>query len=69
MPLTDDTVHAEEVAIWKAHYLANKPANDGSAAWGKWNEWGDWVVWCLENTTKDAWLLPQYLTEDEDGEQ
>ena len=69
VPLTDDTVHAEEVAIWKAHYLANKPANDGSAAWGKWNEWGDWVVWCLENTTKDAWLLPQYLTEDEDGEQ
>ncbi len=68
IPLTDDTVHAEEVALWKAKYEANKPANDGSAEWTAWNEWGDWVVWCLENTSKEAWLLPQYLTEDEDGE-
>ncbi len=69
VPLTDDAVHAEEVAAWKQYYLENKPANDGTPLWTKWNEWGDWVVWCLENTTKDAWLLPQYLTEDEDGEQ
>ena len=68
VPLTNDAVHAEEVAVWKAQYEANKPANDGTELWAKWNEWGDWVVWCLENTSKEAWLLPQYLTEDDDAE-
>lgn len=68
VPLTDDSIHAEQVATWKADYEANKPANDGSPLWAEWNEWGDWVVWCLENTPKESWLLPQYLTEDEDGE-
>ena len=68
VPLTDDAVHAEQVDAWKAYYIANKPADDGTDEWDKWNEWGDWVVWCLENTTKEAWLLPQYLTEDDDVE-
>ena len=67
-PLTDDTIHAEQVAVWEAKYLANKPANDGTPTWKKWNEWGDWVVWCLKNTPKESWLLPQYLTEDADTE-
>ena len=68
VPLTNDSIHAEQVATWKAEYEANKPANDGSPLWAEWNDWGDWVVWCLENTPKESWLLPQYLTEDEDGE-
>ena len=76
VPLTDDALHAEQVATWKAWYLANKPTmpadNDENAEllanWKKWNDWGDWVVWCLENTSKEAWLLPQYLTEDDDSE-
>ena len=68
VPLTDDVVHAEQVATWKAQYLANKPNDDGTELWDKWNEWGNWVVWCLENTSKEAWLLPQYLTEDDDME-
>jgi hypothetical protein len=67
-PLTDDAVQAELVAAWEASYLANKPADDGSQAWKKWNEWGNWVVWCLKNTPKESWLLPQYLTEDADIE-
>ena len=67
-PLTDDTIHAEQVEIWEAKYLANKPANDGTPAWEKWNEWANWVVWCLKNTPKESWLLPQYLTEDDDSE-
>ena len=54
------------VATWKAGYLANKPANDGSAAWAEWNDWADWVVWVLENTPKDAYLLPQQIVEDVD---
>jgi hypothetical protein len=61
---------AEERAVlvdaWKAGYLANKPANDGSAAWAEWNDWADWVVWVLENTTEDAYLLPQQIVEDVD---
>lgn len=68
VPLTDDAVHAEQVKEWKAYYENNKPADDDTEAWDKWNEWGNWVVWCLENTPKDSWLLPQYLTEDEDAE-
>ena len=73
VPLTDDAIHTKLVATWKANYLANKPAEPSDdaellAKWNKWNEWGDWVVWCLENTTKEAWLLPQYLTEDDDTE-
>ena len=68
IPLTNEDVHAEQVAIWKAQYEANKPANDGTELWAKWNAWGDWVVWCLENTSMEAWLLPQYLTEDDDTE-
>lgn len=67
-PLTDDAVHSVDVAIWKAQYEANKPTDDGSELWIKWNEWGDWVVWCLENTPKESWLLPQYLTEEDDIE-
>lgn len=61
---------AEERAVlvdaWKAGYLANKPADDGSAAWAEWNDWADWVVWVLENTTEDAYLLPQQIVEDVD---
>jgi hypothetical protein len=61
---------AEERAVlvdaWKAGYLANKPADDGSAAWKEWNDWADWVVWVLENTTEDAYLLPQQIVEDVD---
>ncbi len=68
VPLTNEVVHAEQVAIWKAQYEANKPADDGTELWAKWNEWGNWVVWCLENTSMEAWLLPQYLTEDDDTE-
>ena len=68
VPLTDDTVHAAQVADWKNLYETNKPADDGTELWDKWNEWGDWVVWCLENTSKESWLLPQYLTEDDDVE-
>ena len=68
IPLTDDIVHAELVAKWKANYEENKPADDGTELWDKWNEWGNWVVWCLENTPKESWLLPQYLNEDEDAE-
>ena len=67
-PLTDDAVHAVEVAEWKAQYEANKPADDGTALWAKWNEWGNWIIWCLENTPKESWLLPQYLTEEDDTE-
>ena len=54
------------VATWKAGYLANKPANDGSAAWQEWNDWADWVVWVLENTPEDSYLLPQQIVEDVD---
>ena len=73
VPLTIDAIHAQEVAEWKAQYEENKPAKPSDdaellAKWNKWNEWGNWVVWCLENTTKEAWLLPQYLTEDSDVE-
>ena len=68
VPLTDDAVHTSQVAAWKAQYEANKPADDGSDLWDEWNEWGNWIVWCLENTSKESWLLPQYLTEDEDAE-
>ena len=61
-----DEEQAEKIAAWKAQYLANKPANDGSAAWTEWNAWGDWVVWILENTPKDSYLLPQQIVEDVD---
>ena len=61
-----DEAQAEMIAAWKAQYLANKPANDGSAAWAEWNAWADWVVWVLENTPKDAYLLPQQIVEDVD---
>ena len=57
---------AEKIAAWKEQYLANKPANDDSATWAEWNAWGDWVVWVLENTPKDAYLLPQQIVEDVD---
>ncbi len=66
IPLTDDAVHAVQVADWKAQYEANKPADDGTDLWKEWNAWGNWVVWCLENTPKESWLLPQYLTEDDE---
>ena len=56
----------DAVTAWKASYTANKPANDGSEAWSKWNDWADWVVWILENTPKDAYLLPQQIVEDVD---
>ncbi len=61
-----DEEQAEMIATWKAQYLANKPANDGSAAWTEWNAWADWIVWVLENTPKDAYLLPQQIVEDVD---
>ena len=61
-----DEEQAQMIAAWKAQYLANKPANDGSAAWTEWNAWADWVVWVLENTPKDAYLLPQQVVEDVD---
>ena len=61
-----DEAQAEMIAAWKAQYLANKPANDGSAAWAEWNAWADWIVWVLENTPKDAYLLPQQIVEDVD---
>ena len=61
-----DEAQAEMMAAWKTQYLANKPANDGSAAWTEWNEWADWVVWVLENTPKDEYLLPQQIVEDVD---
>ena len=61
-----DEAQAQMIADWKAQYLANKPANDGSAAWTEWNAWGDWVVWVLENTPKDSYLLPQQIVEDVD---
>ena len=57
---------AEKIAAWKAQYLANKPANDGSAAWTEWNNWADWVMWILENTPEDSYLLPQQIVEDTD---
>ena len=68
VPLTNDAVHAEQVAAWKSQYEVGKPADDGTELWDKWNEWGNWVVWCLKNTPKESWLLPQYLTEDDDVE-
>ena len=68
VPLTDDAVHAAQVASWKSQYEAMKPADDGSDLWDEWNEWGNWVIWCLENTPKESWLLPQYLVEDADAE-
>ncbi len=70
VPLTDDAIHAEQVSEWKAWYEANKPkqTDDNLELWNKWNEWGSWVVWCLENTPKESWLLPQYLTEEDDAE-
>ncbi len=61
-----DEEQAEKIALWKSAYLANKPANDGTPLWAEWNEWADWVVWILENTTKDAYLLPQQIVEDVD---
>jgi hypothetical protein len=61
-----DEAQAEMIATWKAQYLANKPANDGSVAWAEWNEWADWIVWVLENTPKDSYLLPQQIVEDVD---
>jgi hypothetical protein len=61
-----DEQQAAWIAEWKATYLANKPANDGSPLWAEWNEWGDWVVWVLENTPKDSYLLPQQIVEDVD---
>ena len=64
VPSTEE--RAQLVEAWKAGYLANKPANDGSAAWAEWNDWADWVVWVLENTTEDAYLLPQQIVEDVD---
>ena len=64
--LPTDDEQAEMIATWKAQYLANKPANDGTPAWAEWNAWGDWVVWVLENTPKDAYLLPQQIVEDVD---
>lgn len=59
-----DAERAEAVSAWKAEYLANKPANDGSALWAKWNDWADWVVWILENTPRYSYLLPQQVVED-----
>ena len=64
VPSTEE--RAVLVDAWKAGYLANKPADDGSAAWAEWNDWADWVVWVLENTTEDAYLLPQQIVEDVD---
>ena len=61
-----DEAQAEMIAAWKAQYLANKPANDGTQTWKEWNEWADWIVWVLENTPKDAYLLPQQIVEDVD---
>ena len=61
-----DDAQAEMIAAWKAKYLANKPANDGSPLWADWNAWADWIVWVLENTPKDAYLLPQQIVEDVD---
>ena len=61
-----DEAQAEMIANWKAQYLANKPANDGSATWAEWNAWADWVVWVLENTPKDSYILPQQIVEDVD---
>ena len=61
-----DEAQAEMIAAWKAQYLANKPANDGTPLWAEWNAWGDWIVWVLENTPKDAYLLPQQIVEDVD---
>ena len=57
---------AAMIAAWKANYLANKPANDGSQTWKEWNDWADWIVWVLENTPKDSYLLPQQIVEDVD---
>ncbi|MBR5807639.1 MAG: hypothetical protein IKY24_03355, partial [Alistipes sp.] len=59
-----DAERAEAVSAWKAEYLANKPANDGSPLWAKWNDWADWVVWILENTPRYSYLLPQQVVED-----
>ncbi len=61
-----DAEHNAQVEIWKSKYLASKPADDGTPTWAAWNEWADWVVWVLENTTKDAYLLPQQIVEDVD---
>jgi hypothetical protein len=66
-PVTPDPAAREvEVATWKAQYLANKPANDGSPLWAEWNAWADWIVWILENTPEDSYLLPQQIVEDTD---
>ena len=64
----DEATHAILVTAWEKQYESNKPANDNSPEWEKWNEWGEWVVWCLKNTPKESWLLPQYLTEEDDME-
>ena len=61
-----DEEQAAMIAAWKANYLANKPANDGSQTWKEWNDWADWIVWVLENTPKDSYLLPQQIVEDVD---
>ena len=61
-----DEQQAAWIAEWKAAYLANKPANDGSPLWAEWNAWADWVVWVLENTPKDSYILPQQIVEDVD---
>ena len=62
-----DEEQAAKIDAWYAQYLANKPANDNSAAWAEWNEWADWVVWILKNTPKDSYLLPQQIVEDVDS--
>ena len=59
-----DEEQAAKIADWKAEYLANKPADDGTPLWAEWNAWGDWVVWILENTPKYSYLLPQQVVED-----
>ena len=66
MSVPSDEEQAAKIAVWKANYLANKPADDGSQAWKQWNDWVDWVVWVLANTPKDAYLLPQQIVEDVD---
>ena len=58
-----DEAQAEMIAAWKAQYLAKKNALPENQ---QWSEWADWIVWVLENTPKDAYLLPQQIVEDVD---
>ena len=58
-----DEEQAEMIAAWKSEYLAKKSA---LAENQEWSAWADWIVWVLENTTKDAYLLPQQIVEDVD---